>query len=141
MSLTWNPFKPDGPAQETTMDTSKQRTWWQEIGAISRGMTFIEGSIATPASLLERERPVPGGPAQPLPQDEPAKAPAASLQRRALWLLDSLLLLGGRPETVRHHDDIDEPFPPLHRHRPVRERRRPRRRVARAMPAEQCATC
>ncbi|RZA32856.1 MAG: hypothetical protein EOP92_23880 [Lysobacteraceae bacterium] len=123
------------------MDTSKQRTWWQEIGAISRGMTFIEGSIATPASLLERERPAPGVPAQTLSRDEPAKAPAASLQRKALWLLDSLLLLGGRPETVRHHDDIDEPFPALHRRRPVRERRTPRRRAARAVPAKHCATC
>lgn len=123
------------------MNTSRQRTWRQEMGAISRGMTFIEGSIATPASLLEPERPVPSVLAQPLPQDEPAKAPAANLQRRALWLLDSLLLLGGRPETVRHHDDIDEPFPPLHRRRPARELHRPRRRVARAMPAKQCATC
>lgn len=30
---------------------TQQRTWWQEMGAISRGMMFFEGVIAAPRAL------------------------------------------------------------------------------------------
>ena len=33
------------------MKTGSNNAWWREMGAISRGMMFIEGNIATPAGL------------------------------------------------------------------------------------------
>ncbi len=41
------------------MKTSTYNSWWREMGAISRGMMFIEGSIATPAALETLRKPEP----------------------------------------------------------------------------------
>ena len=48
MGLTWLSFKPDGPAEENDMASSFYKSWWREMGAISRGMMFIEGNVADP---------------------------------------------------------------------------------------------
>lgn len=126
MGLTWNPFKPDAPAEENAMVTGKQRTWWQEMGAISRGMMFLDGSLVTPAALP------PEGQRHHQVAPNPGDAPPVSttLQDRLHWLLEDLVLLGGRPATLPHHDDINEPLPLLHR----RRSRNPRSTQA-------CATC
>ena len=120
------------------MGNRTQRTWWQEMGAISRGLMFLDGSFTTPESLA------------PSPQSEPAPVDAipkpaeiirpqpASLSRKALWLLDDLQLLGGRPMTSGRNDDIDEPFPRLHRRHVVRTRERSRVHEA---STTTCATC
>ena len=34
--------------------------------------------------------------------------------QRLRWLFEELVLLGGRPVSTQHLDDIDEPFPTLH---------------------------
>ncbi len=101
------------------MGTSKQRTWWQEMGAISRGLMFFDGSIATQASLQESERLA----RRVVPASPKERAPRSSMKRKARRFLEDLMLLGGRPVAVRRNDDIDEPFPPVHgRH--ARNRRR-----------------
>lgn len=108
--------------------SNKQRTWWQEMGAISRGMMFIDGSIVTPDSLQPAGRASPALDAD-VPRPQPKnRTRAGRLKRKAQWWWDELLLLGGRPATARQNDDIDEPFPPLHR-RPGKNRQR-RSRVA-----------
>lgn len=109
--------------------SSKQRTWWQEMGVISRGMMFLDGSIATPQSLQPAERePVQrssSATSDEVPHAYPkTRTRAARLVRKAQWWKDELLLLGGRPTAVRHNDDIDEPFPPLHRRRDTKRQRR-----------------
>ena len=108
---------------------TKQHTWWQEMGAISRGMMFLDGSIATPASLHPTgPEPVRSSSAthHELPHaHREFRISVARLARKARWWWDELALLGGRPMTVRHNDDIDEPFPPLHRRRGANRRPRP----------------
>ncbi|HEY5971011.1 MAG TPA: hypothetical protein VIT22_03405 [Pseudoxanthomonas sp.] len=128
------------------MKTNNYHSWWREMGAISRGMMFIEGNIATPAALDSRKRsgcdrtPV----ACPTPPCDLRPDPVfPELKRKAIHLYEELLLLGGRPMTAGHNDDTDEPFaraqsdsaeqPRLHR---IGERRR-----GRAPQPQHCATC
>ena len=114
------------------MKTSTYNSWWREMGAISRGMMFIEGSITMPdrtqqdagATVISRSSPSPG-------------APPAKQRKKAFGLYEDLLFLGGRPMTAGHNDDIDEPFPQT-------RAGAPRRSGGRRDPAPQpqpCATC
>ena len=122
------------------MKTSTYTSCWREMGAISRGMMFIEGSIATPAALdrTEQDRRA-RAPVSPLPAPEP-EGPPASLpepRQRTFSLYEDLLFLGGRPMTAGHNDDIDEPFPQT---RAGASRRSGGRRDPAPQP-QPCATC
>ncbi len=49
--------------------------------------------------------------------DDAATPPPSRLRKRShglRWVLEELVLLGGRPVSSQHLDDIDEPFPTLH---------------------------
>ncbi|NDK39499.1 hypothetical protein DT603_11660 [Pseudoxanthomonas gei] len=84
------------------MKTSTYNSWWREMGAISRGMMFIEGNIATPAALdLGGRRPAP----------RPSRRRTARHPRKGFSLYEDLLFLGGRPMTAGHNDDSEEAFP------------------------------
>lgn len=123
------------------MKTSTYSAWWREMGAISRGMMFIEGNIATPASL---DHVGQGGRADvPTPRRSsqsdvrPDQSPAG--KRKTFSLYEDLLFLGGRPMTSGHNDDLDEPFPqtfaePEYRTHRFGERRQTPR-------PQHCATC
>lgn len=137
MSLTWLPFKPDGPAEENTMASSFYKSWWREMGAISRGMMFIEGSVATPASL---ERTAPAARRTPATSGRPQSI-SPGFRKKAGRLYRDFLLLGGRPVTPGHNDDINEPFPQLDQDEPAPAiRSRPPRR-AKTLQSQTCATC
>ena len=91
------------------MKTSAYNTWWREMGAISRGMMFIEGTIATPITSDRAEQNVGAAEVShslPSRDTRPAKP-----KKKAFGLYEDLLFLGGRPMTAGHNDDIDEPFP------------------------------
>ncbi len=91
------------------MKTSTYNTWWREMGAISRGMMFIEGTIATPTALdrtQQGERATKVSPPSVSRDTRPAKQ-----KKKTFGLYEDLLFLGGRPMTAGHNDDIDEPFP------------------------------
>lgn len=120
------------------MGNRTQRTWWQEMGAISRGLMFLDGSFITPEPLAPPEqRDQATMDATPEPP-EVIRLQPASFKRKAMWLLDDLQLLGGRPVKPGRNDDIDEPFPPLHRRHLVRMRTATR---ARDRSTATCATC
>ncbi|MET0718689.1 MAG: hypothetical protein ABWY34_09845 [Pseudoxanthomonas sp.] len=113
------------------------KSWWQEMGAISRGMTFIEGNLATPSSVdsaataarqpgatAERSAPAPGG-----------------FRKQARRAYRNFLLLGGRPVTPGHNDDIDEPFPQIEDDEPAPQRRFVMPRRVKTTQQQTCATC
>jgi hypothetical protein len=134
MGLTWLPFKPDGPAEENSMASSFYRSWWQEMGAISRGMMFVEGNIATPLSLQDNGRQARK------PASEEQRPDVSGLKKTADRLYQDFLLLGGRPVTPGHNDDINEPFPLLF----AEERSpttRPRPHQRKTQQSQTCATC
>ena len=112
------------------MKTSTYNSWWREMGAISRGLMFIEGSIAT---LDRTERDT-----QPAPASEPSQPRdirPAKRGKKNFSLLEDLRFLGGRPMTAGHNYDIDEPFPQSlagEPQRPGGQRNRP---------SQTCATC
>lgn len=128
------------------MKTGKYKAWWQEMGAISRGMMFVQGHIATPATLETDGKPEPAS----LPPASARKSPAESRKRlsrgwrvNAARVLHNLEFLGGRPMHAGHNDDLDEPFPQS-RDRVVA--RRKSRASAEAMRGgklqpDYCATC
>jgi hypothetical protein len=93
MGLTWLPFKPDGPAEENSMTGSFYKSWWREMGAISRGMMFVEGNIATPLSLQDNGRQARK------PASEEQRPDVSGLKKTADRLYQDFLLLGGRPVT------------------------------------------
>ena len=120
------------------MKTSTYTSWWREMGAISRGMMFIEGAIATPTTL-DRTRQdlrttVVSPPSPPSP---PRNVRPAKQGKKAFGLYEDLLFLGGRPMTAGHNDDIEEPFPQTQADEPQRFRghRNP------APQPQSCATC
>lgn len=136
MSLTLLTFKPDGPAEENTMASSFYKSWWREMGAISRGMMFVEGNIATPDSL---ERTAPN--ARRAPAAGRPRPASTSLRKKADRLYRDFLLLGGRPVTPGHNDDINEPFPQIDEDEPAPAiRSRPPKRARTPQP-QTCATC
>jgi hypothetical protein len=70
---------------------------------------FSNGHIADPELALS----LAGTDAATEPKQPP------ELQRhpnpgRLRWLFEELVLLGGRPVSREHLDDLDEPFPQLH---------------------------
>ncbi|HTA63959.1 MAG TPA: hypothetical protein VK753_00515 [Xanthomonadaceae bacterium] len=80
---------------------------------IFHGLLFQSGHIFDPklAMRLGREREARGQVAsEPPPQKPTRPRPMRSLR----WLLEELVLLGGRPVSKHHVDDLEEPFPPLH---------------------------
>jgi hypothetical protein len=84
------------------------------MGAISRGMMFIEGNIATPAALECAESTGHSHPSAAVTSsisDMPRRSISRALKKSARQLYRNLLFLGGRPMTAGRNDDIDEPFP------------------------------
>lgn len=120
------------------MTSSFYKSWWREMGAISRGMMFIEGSIATPASLDDRTAPTTQR--APTANGRPQSV-SAGLRKKADRLYRDFLLLGGRPVTPGHNDDINEPFPQIDEDEPAPSPRPRLPQRARAMQSQTCATC
>lgn len=114
------------------MKTGTYNAWWREMGAISRGMMFIEGAIATPLTMDHAE-PDASAPAQ-THSSSPRNA-RPSTQKKTFGLYEDLLFLGGRPMTAGHNDDIDEPFPQSLADEPQRPGGQRNR------PSQTCATC
>ena len=124
------------------MKTGSNNAWWREMGAISRGMMFIEGNIATPASL-DRLQPDlrPAGVSQATPVQ--GKRPTGR-GKKAFNLYEDLLFLGGRPMTAGHNDDIEESFPqtgPDSDEAQAGSDRFVDRRRSQAPQPQRCATC
>lgn len=116
------------------MKTSTYNSWWREMGAISRGMMFIQGHIATPTSLERAQQD-----ARPAMVSPPRGTRPAKQGKKSFGLYQDLLLLGGRSMTAGHNDDIDEPFPQTHTDSPQRQWRR--FGVRRKQAPQSCATC
>lgn len=129
------------------MKTSPFNTWWQEMGAISRGMMFIQGHIATPATLETLQKPEPALTA-PAPASPSKPAPHRSRIPRA-WrikaarVLHNLEFLGGRPMHAGHNDDLDEPFPQPRNGAVAKRKSRGsgEDRHGAKLQADNCATC
>ena len=121
------------------MKTSTYNSWWREMGAISRGMMFIEGTIAMPAALDRTQQDVRAAlVSQPSP---PRDAHPAKQSKKAFGLYEDLLFLGGRPMTAGHNDDIDEPFPQTYADEPQLQSRRLGGGRRQAPQSQSCATC
>jgi hypothetical protein len=142
MGLTLLSFKPDRPAKEKTMASSSYKSWWREMGAISRGMMFIEGNLTDPTSL---DRTVPAAKQVGETEDRPL-AISAGLRKQAKRAYRNFLLLGGRPVTPGHNDDIDEPFPQVDEDEPAPQRsgyvpRSAPFQYGKTTQSQTCATC
>ncbi len=119
------------------MASSFYKSWWREMGAISRGMMFIEGNIATPASL-DRSAPSAGPASAAIGRP---RSVSVGLRKKADRLYQEFLLLGGRPVTPGHIDDINEPFPQVDEDEPALSTRSRLPQRAKAMQSQTCATC
>lgn len=137
MSLTLLSFKPDGPAEEKTMTSSFYKSWWREMGAISRGMMFIEGNLADPAS---QDRTAPAARQVGETESRPL-AISAGLRKQASRAYRNFLLLGGRPVSPGHNDDIDEPFPQIDDDEPAPPTRSAPFQYGKTTQSQACATC
>lgn len=140
MSLTSLPFKPDGPAEEKTMASSFYKSWWREMGAISRGMMFVEGNLSTSASL-ENTTSIARPAREADDQALPVTPVAAGYRKKANRLYRNFLFLGGRPMTPGHNDDIDEPFPQMEDDEPAPQPRFALPQYAKPTQSQPCATC
>lgn len=113
------------------------QSWLREMGAISRGMMFIEGNLATPTALEHSAST--GSPARaPIAKAAPI---AIGWRKQAHRAYRNFLLLGGRPVSPGHNDDIDEPFPLIEDDEPAPRLRyapAPRRNTNQS---QTCATC
>ncbi len=81
------------------MNRESQQSWWRELGAISRGLDFLQG----------------GGSFDPAEARTPQTVAAlrtAPARRNFAHLLHNLVFLGGRPMHAGHNDDLDESFEP-----------------------------
>ena len=81
---------------------------------IYHGLLFQSGYITDPKLALRLGRA-----AEPQANTRQVSQPSLPGRPRRLatglrWLLEELVLLGGRPMSTCHHDDLDEPFPTLH---------------------------
>lgn len=123
------------------MKTSTYNSWWREMGAISRGMMFIEGNIATPASLdrIGQDGRADAPAARPSSQSDLRPDPSPARKQKTFSLYEDLLFLGGRPMTSGHNDDRDEPFPQTFADPEYRTHRFGERR--KAPQPQHCATC
>ena len=115
------------------MTGSFYKSWWREMGAISRGMMFVEGNIATPLSLQDNGRQARK------PASEEQRPDVSGLKKTADRLYQDFLLLGGRPVTPGHNDDLNEPFPLLFAEE--RAATRPRPQQSKTQQSQTCATC
>lgn len=79
------------------MNRESQQSWWRELGAISRGLDFLQGGGSFDPSETAAMQPV-----------EPARTMPA--RRNVAHLLHNLVYLGGRPMHAGHNDDLDESF-------------------------------
>ena len=84
------------------MNRESQQSWWRELGAISRGLDFLQGGGSFDPSATEVARAA-----------EPART--SPPQRGFARLLRDLVYLGGRPMHAGHNDDLDESFEPSSR--------------------------
>jgi hypothetical protein len=75
---------------------------------IYQGLLFQSGHIADPKLALSLAR----SEAETKTSGQPS--PTHTLAERLRWILEELVLLGGRPVSREHLDDLDEPFPTLH---------------------------
>ncbi len=126
------------------MTTHSYQSWRREMGAISRGMMFVQGNIATPAALDRAEtagyrHAAAASPIAGIPRPSMAQA----LKKSARRLYRNLLFLGGRPMTAGRNDDIDEPFPQDEPEESTPSIPPPRfgERHRRVTPTQGCATC
>lgn len=79
------------------MNRESQQSWWRELGAISRGLDFLQGGGSFDPSETEALRAA-----------EPTHV--APARRNLAHLLHDLVYLGGRPMHAGHNDDLDESF-------------------------------
>lgn len=124
------------------MASSSYKSWWREMGAISRGMMFIEGNLTDSTSL---DRTVPAA-RQVEETDHRPRTISAGLRAQAKRAYRNFLLLGGRPVTPGHNDDIDEPFPLIDDDEPAPQRsdyvsRSAPLQYAKITQSHTCATC
>jgi hypothetical protein len=77
---------------------------------IYQGLLFQSGHIADPKLALSLAQSEAASEASV----QATSAGAHTLAERLRWILEELVLLGGRPVSREHFDDIDEPFPALH---------------------------
>lgn len=123
------------------MKTSSYKAWWREMGAISRGMMFIQGHIATPARLEIIHKPEPASAASASASPSKRSRLSRGWRVKAARLLHNLEFLGGRPMHAGHNDDLDEPFPQP-RNRAVAKRKSCGSGEGRGeLQADNCATC
>jgi hypothetical protein len=128
------------------MTTHSYQSWRREMGAISRGMMFIQGNIATPAALNGAESTGHSHPSAAVTSpisDTPRRSIPQALKTSARRLYRNLLFLGGRPMTAGRNDDIDEPFPQDEPEESAPSIPSPRfgERHRRVTPTQGCATC
>jgi hypothetical protein len=73
------------------------------------GLLFQSGHIADAKLAISLARS---------PESSPSTAgrpsTRSSVSARLHWLLEELVLLGGRPVSKDRNDDLNDPFPPLH---------------------------
>ena len=124
------------------MASSFYKSWWREMGAISRGMMFIEGNFADPVS---QDRTAPGAGQVGEAEDRPL-AISVGLRKQASRAYQNFLLLGGRPVSAGHNDDIDEPFPQFDDDEPAPQHsgyvpRSVPRQYGKTNQPQTCATC
>lgn len=79
------------------MNRESQQSWWRELGAISRGLDFLQGGGSFDPSETKAAQTV-----------EPSRA--APARGNLALLLHDLVYLGGRPMHAGHNDDLDESF-------------------------------
>ncbi len=84
------------------MNRESQQSWWRELGAISRGLDFLQGGGSFDPSGAEATQ-----------TSEPAHA--TPVRRNIALLLHNLVYLGGRQMHAGHNDDLDESFETLPR--------------------------
>lgn len=84
------------------MNRESQQSWWRELGAISRGLDFLQGGGSFDPSATAATQAA--GPARTKPT-----------RRNLARLLHNLVFLGGRPMHAGHNDDLDESFEPSSR--------------------------
>lgn len=78
---------------------------------IYHGLLFQSGHIADPQLALRLGRAGERRETAASPSPPPVRHRRFA---RLRWLMEELVLLGGRPVSKSHVDDLDEPFPNLH---------------------------
>ena len=79
------------------MNHESQQSWWRELGAISRGLDFLQGGGGFEQADSDAAQTA-------------GSARAAPARHRLARLLRTLGYLGGRPMHAGHNEDLEEPF-------------------------------